>query len=511
MPRRDGHVETAPRDRRPWRRVREALGVIGQLVLVLGASLCLPALVAVVYGEAAATRAFSLTSLGALLAGLLMVVRAPSYHISWRMALIICVGTWAIYSLIGAIPVHLSSPTGYVNAVFEAVSGFTTTGFTVLDNLEGAPRSLLAWRALMQWMGGLGILSFFLLVAYPGGEAYRLLMMEGASTLHQRPAPGVRGTLMILWRIYVGLTVLNVAALLLLGLGAFDATVHALSTVSTGGFSSHDANIGHFAAVGHPRALGIEVVTVVFMLASGMSFLGHHVALNRQPRVGLFTLENRAYWLLLAAAVLLIAGEGLLWPQRAELVPGCPDTGSLARVAAFQSASVLSSAGFTTRTLLQLQPLTAGVQVLMLLTLVGGCVGSTAGGVKVLRLVVLARFTWHQVRRATFPSRSVMPFTIEGRVMQPDEVVRMVMLVFTWAAVAVLLSVITALLSPHPPLVCLSVAVSAVSNQGPCLVSPTQIAALGNPLKVLYMAVMIAGRLELFPVLTMFSRRVWQG
>jgi len=381
----------------------------------------------------------------------------------------------------------------------------------VLDNLQDMPRSLLAWRALMQWMGGLGILSFFLLVAYPGGEAYRLLMMEGASTLHQRPAPGVRGTLMILWRIYAGLTVLNLAALLVLGVDVFDASVHALTTVSTGGFSSHDANIGHFAAVGHPRALAIEVVTIVFMLASGMSFLGHHVALHRQPRVGLFTLENRAYWLLLAVGVLLIAGEGLLWPHRAELVPGCPDAGSLTRVAVFQSASVLSSAGFTTRTLLQMQPLAAGVQVLMLLMLVGGCVGSTAGGVKVLRLVVLARFTWHQVRRATFPSRCVMPFTMEGRVMQPDEVVRMVMLVFTWAAVTVLLSVATALLSPHPPLVCLSVAASAVSNQGPCLVSPTQMAALGAPLKVLYMAAMIAGRLELFPVLSMFSRRVWQG
>jgi len=478
---------------------------LGELLLVLGAAMCLPALVALWYGEIAELEAFGGAAVAVALLGWWLERSFPQKHMSWRAALVLCVAGWVLYSLTGGLPVWLSLGIPFVDAAFEATSGFTTTGFTVLTGIEDLPRSILLWRVEMQWLGGLGILSFFLLVSFPGGEAFRLLLVEGPKALVQRPSPGVRGTILILWRIYIGLTALNFLALLLLGAGGVNSLAYALSTSSTGGFGLHDANLGQFALAGHPHAYGIELVTIVFMLLSGISFLSHHLLLSGQPRSTLFGSETRTYWTMLAGTVLLLVVEGYM-----RTGPNVFSHGELPRRALFQSASLLSGAGLATTDFRHWLSFPAGLQALLFLMLTGGCVGSTSGGLKILRFRVLRLYAWHHVKRSTYPRRYVMPFRLGGTLIPEEEVNQMVVVAFCWLALTALGGVLTALFSHHGALESITVSLSAVSNMGPSLLTPTHLAAFPTALKAYYIVAMLAGRLEILPVLALFSRRVWQ-
>lgn len=485
--------------------VRACLRLGAELVGLLGAAMMVPGLYGLAVRELVCARVFLVT--GGLLGllgggGVFLLPRGP---ISWRAALILCVGAWVLYSVAGAVPIALIGRIPALNAVFEAASGFTTTGYTVLSGLDAMPRSLLLWRALSQWVGGLGILSFFLLISFPGGEAYRLLMMEGTKTLVQRPVPGIRGTLLIVGRIYLGLTGLNILALLALRMGPFDAVAHALTTVSTGGFSTHDANLAFFRDSGHPWAWAIELVTIVFMLASGVNFLIYHLMLRGRLSEYVFGLETRTYWRLLFLGVATAVVETLLRP---DAVPwGGPDAwASAVRYGLFQSAASLSGAGFVMEPLTRWIALPATYQLLLLMMLVGGCVGSTAGGLKLLRVVVLWRFTWHQVRRSAYPARYVMPFTVGRRIMPDSEVGQMTMLAFCWLALIALGALLTSLLGGVGAQSSLVMSLSSVSNMGPCLFSPVELAALGGAVKVLHVLLMIAGRLEVLPLLALLFR-----
>jgi len=478
------------------------LHAAGQLVTLLGLSLLVPAVVGLLNGEYRAVIAFAVTGLVTAGAGVLTASHYPRGPIGWRSALFLCVGAWLVYSLIGGIPVCLTLGTSFIDACFEAASGFTTTGLTLLTGIEYLPRAVLFWRVAMQWFGGLGILSYFLFVSFPGGEAYRLLMVEGHKTLVQRPAPGMRGTLIILWRIYLGLTIINFMALLILKVEPFSALTYALSTSSTGGFGMHDANIAHFQQIGHPNALAIEIVTMVCMLLSGIGFLSHHLLLTGRPRHCVFGPETRTYWALFLGAALILVLEGLGRTPYS--------FGEILRPAIFQSASLTSGAGLATVNLGHWLVLPAGMQVLFLLMLIGGCTGSTAGGLKILRVRTLRLFACHQVKRATYPSRYRMPFTLGGQVIPDEEVTRMLMLAFHWVLITAVGSAITSLLSPHGALESFSMSLSAVSNMGPSLISPAEMAQFPVVLKLLYIGLMIAGRLEILPVLALFTKRMWQ-
>lgn len=486
-------------------RFSPALNLLGELLAVLGLFMLAPAAVALGCRESAPLPGFAASALVTGVVGLLLAATQQPGPLTWRSSLWVCVGGWVVFSLVGALPLWLGTPMSYLDATYEAASGFTTTGFTVLGGLEALPRSILLWRAAMQWIGGLGILSFFLLVSFPGGEAYRLLLMEGPKTLVQRPAPGIYGTLRILWGIYLLITGLNLAALLVLRAGWFNALGYALATASTGGFGLHDANLGYFAQSGHPHAVGIELVTAAFALAAGMNFLSHHLLLRGQPREAVVGLESRAYWTVLVAAIGLttLAARTLAPP------PGLA-FGDILRANTAQSAFFLSSAGFYTQPLSGPLVTPVAFQVFMVLMFIGGCIGSTAGGLKMLRVVVLWRYTWHEIRRFNYPSRFVMPFTMGRRVVAHEEVSRIVLLGFFWGALVAAGSLLVCLLGDCSPLAGFTVALSAVSNMGPSLLRPAQMAAFPAALKLVCIFLMIAGRLEILPVLALFSRSAWQ-
>ena len=410
---------------------------------------------------------------------------------------------WFVLSLVGAIPYWLALDITYLDAFFETVSGFTTTGATVLTGLELLPKSLLLWRGMTQWIGGLGIFTLFLFVIREGGRRHVLLGAEAHKARSERFSPGVFSSLRILWTVYGGLTIACALMLWAEGMGLFDSVVHALTALSTGGFSTHDASIAHFASAGVGHAVAIEYTLLAFMFLGGTSFLVHWGLIRRRWRAAFRNAELRAWLLLLLVATgLVLAGD------RARIAEVGLHT--FVRQSLFHVVSIATTTGYTIRELADpwFSPLTA--QVFLLLMIVGGCVGSTAGGLKVRRIAVLGGLLRHHVRGSVRSPREANPLTFDGGRLASADVERTAAIAIAWVAATAVLWAITLLLSDLGPWASLSASVSMLSNIGPNAVESGAFMGLGPGVKVCYSLAMVAGRLEILPFLLIFSRRAWR-
>lgn len=198
-------------------------------------------------------------------------------YIDLTTAMLLCALGWILVSILGSLPFMIGIEKSFIDALFETVSGFTTTGITVFTGLELMPRSILFWRSLIQLLGGLGILTFFLLVSTRAkGETWQLFSAESHKINVSRPVPNVFKTVKILWSIYLGFMLLQTLLLIILGLSPFDALTHSFTTLSTGGFSSYDASVAHFAANNYSNYILIEYVITFFMFLGGVNFLLHY-------------------------------------------------------------------------------------------------------------------------------------------------------------------------------------------------------------------------------------------
>jgi trk system potassium uptake protein TrkH len=332
-----------------------------------------------------------------------------------------------------------------------------------------------------------------------------------------RPTPSLHRTVTITWLIYGMFLVANVVVLLILGAGAFNAINYAFTTTSTGGFAPHDLGVGHFMATGHPNAYAIELATIVFMLLGGVNYLLHYRAMAGNVGVLFTGTEPRRYWLLLLAALALVMIESLTLPGNWAALAG-PDAGGLMgqsigwqsfRIASFQVASLVSSAGHLTVPLEHAFFGPAARQLFLYLLLLGGCAGSTAGGLKIVRAAVLGKSLVQEIRKLSHPEGSVLPVVLDGRIVATRTVQSMAAMAFAWIVLMMLGGVILALDSSHGSIQCLSLSVSALSNIGPSLLPRQEIALLPVLSKLMLMVWMIAGRLEILPVLALFSARTW--
>lgn len=415
-----------------------------------------------------------------------------------RDGVLIVVGSWFLASLIGAIPYVASgaipSP---VDALFESVSGFTTTGASILTDVEILPRSVLFWRGFTQWLGGVGLVVIFVaLLSELGPGARMLIQLEvpgpKAEILHAR----VQQTASALFRIYLALTVAQTVAMLVLGASFFDAIVHSFATISTGGFSSYNASVGHF---GWP----IHLVVTLFMLASGLNFSLYYLLLRKRDLRVFRDVELRAY-----AAIVLLA----VFVVTLDLLFGREMEKGIARVVldgAFAVASVMTTTGFMTVDFDRWPELSRWL--LVVLMFIGGCAGSTAGGPKVIRMLVGWAAMMREVR-LTFSPNSVVAVMV-GRKPVPEESIRAVMaLIFLWFAAWI---VGTALLTVGDvDLVTASTAsITTLSNVGPGLarVGPTtNFAFFTDWQKLVMVLLMWLGRLEFFAILALVDRRFWR-
>lgn len=401
--------------------------------------------------------------------------------------------TWILASIVGAIPYLLTGTFDTIDdALFESVSGFTGTGSTVLAPIEAAPRGVLFWRNLTQWYGGTGIVVLAVaILPLLGVGGMDMMSAEAPGPTTDRLAPRISETARRLWQVYAGLTVAAIALLLVVGMSPFDAVTHAFTAVSTGGLSPYDSSIAAFDSV------AVEVALVAVMLVSAASFTLHWRAVTGRPRVYAESPLLRFY--LGVFVVFTAAITALLWTQQGL------GFGKALRDATFNVASLLTSTGFGTADYVQWVP---GTQLLLLALMVsGGMAGSTSGGLKLVRVRVLLVHAVRELRRIRHP-RAVLPVRI-GREAMPERIVQRVIgyallyLVFTGLGCLALTFLGAGLTEAA------GAATSAMGNMGPALgeAGPaSNYLYFSRPARGLLLVMMLAGRLEIFPVLYVIGR-----
>ena len=485
--------------------MRTIISLLGSLLVVLGVMMLLPILVSLIYREGIIS-SFLTPALFSLVGGLLTRLNFREEKISISTGMLVCALGWIVISAIGAIPFYLELDYSYLDTLFETVSGFTTTGITVFSGLSEFPHSILFWRSLIQWLGGLGFLTFFLVVTFRGQSGlFQLFTAESHKINMSRPVPNIFKTIKILWFIYAGFTVVEIMLLKFLGLSSFDAVIHSLTTLSTGGFSSYDASIGYFKEAGYQYYQLIEYVIIIFMAAGGINFLVHYKVLTGNLEELWSGIEMKYFWGIIGGVSSLIIFEHYLhfpfaWQSLEETF----------RTTLFQVVSIITTTGYGTESINGAFFPALAKQLLLILMLIGGCVGSTSGGVKVIRIAILNKLFSREVKKIYYPKSAVLPVVVEGSIISDDEIFRMVALFFSWLVLIIVGGGITAILSDLPAWNAFSGIFSALGNIGPFYFSVAKMQSLSPGIKITYIIAMLAGRLEILPIFVLFSPQAWR-
>ena len=408
--------------------------------------------------------------------------------------------SWLAIGIVGAIPYVLSGVVASpVAALFESVSGFTTTGATVFGDIESLPRGVLFWRALTQWIGGMGIIVLGVaILPFLGVGGMQLFQAEVPGPTPERLAPRITQTAKLLWLVYAGLTVVQVLLYLLAGMGIFDAITHAFTTMSTGGFSTRNASIAAYDSA------WIHWITIVFMYLAGINFTLHWHAVSGKPKRYLDDAEWRTYTFLMIASTVLIAA--VLYARA-----GYPQLGleRTVRDALFQAASIATTTGFVSADW-ELWPY-ATQMLLFLLMFVGGMAGSTAGGMKTIRFLAFHRHGVTWMRRSIHP-KAVVLTRIGRRALRDDDMLDILAFALLFLVLFVAGALALTLLG-HDLITSMGASASALGNVGPGLGDVGAVDNYGwmGPLTHLVLiGQMLAGRLEIFTVLLLFHPDLWR-
>ncbi len=466
---------------------------LANIIRAIGLTLYLPAIVACIYGETQEAVFFSIYASIIVAAGFLLYGRRRMGEVTLTEAFVISSGGWLLVSLIGSIPYVFLAGMPPIDAYFEAMSGFTTTGMTVIADVESLSRSLLFWRALTQWVGGIGIILFFLLFVSPAGlGVWRLYRAEARE---EKALATTRETVKYMWKLYTLYTaVCAIALTFLAGIDPFEAVTHAFTVLSTGGFSTRNASIGAF---GNPAA---EAILVIFMIVGATNFIVYIRAVrHRSLRILARCIEFRACLLIVAAASAIIAADLLVNSNSG----GLP---TAIRHAVFHVTSILTTTGYTLTDISGFPPLT--IWVLTILMMIGGGLGSTGGAVKIIRIVIMVKAVQYMVAKAALPERAIKPFKVGGQVIGEAEIFRIISFISAYYILILLEGMLLTLFGGFDPLTAISGALSAQGNVGPSLLPVS--ASLPDTVKGVLIFGMWAGRLEVFPILALLSPYTWR-
>jgi trk system potassium uptake protein len=477
--------------------LRPILVVVGILLIILALFMVPPMIADLAAGHADWQR-FLVAGAVTLFAGVSLVLMNRGYQnaeLTGRQAFLLTTSVWIVVGLFAALPMAFSELT-LADAVFEAVSGITTTGATVIVGLDAAPPGLLLWRAILHWLGGIGFIVMgvaILPILQVGGMQ---LVRAESSDLSEKILPRAAQIAAAIGLIYLALTVLCAALYYSAGMTTFDAAAHAMSTIATGGFSTRDASIGAFASA------PIEAIAIVFMILGSLPFVLYIQVTNGQLRP-LFT-DAQVRWFLgvIAAATASIAA----WQVAVNQVP----TLEALRQSTFNVVSVISTTGFASSdyALWGTFPVTA----LFFLMCVGGCTGSTSGGIKIFRFIVLHAIAKNQIARLVRPHGVFVP-TFNHRPIPETAAIAVMAFVFMFALSFAVVAMLLAMLGLDY-LTAMSGALTALANVGPGLgeiVGPAgTFASLPEGAKWLLSVAMLLGRLELFTVLILFTPAFWR-
>lgn len=450
--------------------------------------------------------AFVIPAIAALLLGLtLNRLFKPHGGIGMAGSMLLCSLGWVLVSAFGALPFVIGIKSNYLDAFFESVSGFTTTGITVYVGLDDMPKSILFWRALTQLVGGIGILSFFLMITFRGGGAHHIFGAESHKISSRRPVPGLFNTVRILWGIYLLFTVLSVVILFIEGMPFFDAVCHSFTALSTGGFSPHDSSIEYYGLMGHPNYKIIEYTLTFIMILGGINFLVHYRILTGNFKALWDSIEIRYWWFFISAFTVII----MLDHHVKQGIFSIGEFEQSFRYSVFQVASVLTTTGFGTKDIGSNFFPALSKQLFLAMMVIGGCVGSTSGGIKVLRVAILNRLLLREVFKLRVSAKASTELVIDKRVVPEEESNRVGALFFSWMVIIFIGGGITALFSNQGVLESFSGVFSALGNIGPCYISIQDMIKIHPVVKITYIFGMLAGRLEILPLMLMFSKKAW--
>lgn len=472
------------------------LNVVGRVIGMAGILMLLPAIVALYYGESVRgfLAAIVISAVVCLISQLAIKPKVKSMFSKEGFAVVSL--SWVSISLIGAVPFVVDGAIpNYIDALFETISGFTTTGASILTNIEAMGRGLLFWRSFTHWMGGMGILVLMMAVM-PLSEKYSMYIMraEVPGPLKGKLVPKMQHSSMILYLIYIFLTVLEVILLVIGKMPLFDAVVHAFGTAGTGGFGIKAASVGFY------NSAYIDMVIAVFMLLFGINFNMYFLLLMRKFKIILKNEELLSYLGIVAFSTLTIA-------LNIRSLYGSFFT-SL-RYSFFQVSSIITTTGFTTANYDAWPEYSK--MLLVLLMFIGACAGSTGGGIKVSRVIILLHTTKSEIKRMLRP-RSYNNITLNGENIN-QQTIHSTLVFFLMYMFIVFASCFVISIDNFDSSTTITSVISCISNIGPglSLVGPAGNFAMFSRLsKLLLSLCMLFGRLEIFPMLMLFSPYTWK-
>ena len=470
------------------------LRTLGRTLQLEALCLLLPLVVCLIYREDPKPFLYTIGLVG-LLGSLLVRLRArPDFFSREGFAVVGLI--WVFLSLFGALPFWFSGEfASFADCFFEIVSGFTTTGASILTEVESLPRGILFWRSFSSWIGGMGVLIFTLaFLPKVGGRTQVLVQAEATGPVSNKLVPKTALSARILYLIYISLTLLEILALCLAGMPFYDAVVNTFATVCTGGFSVRNLSI---ASYGLPAC---EVIITVFMLLCSLNFAVFFLVLTGRLRQALGSDELRFFLLAVALSSAIVFFN---------VLPLYESAGHALRDTLFQVSSVVSTTGFSTADF-ALWP-TVSQFVLVLLMFLGGCAGSTAGGLKLSRVMLLFKSCTIEVKKMLRP-RCVENVRLDGKPVDGQTVYN-ALTYFTFYIIILLIAGLIVSLDGLDFTTNFTAALSCLSNVGPglSLVGPTGSFAIFSPLsKIVLMICMLLGRLEIFPLLLLFVPFTWR-
>jgi trk system potassium uptake protein TrkH len=470
----------------------------GQVLRFEAGFMALSLVVAFIYKEYTMALIFSGTILALLVLGSLLTLKKPVNTSFYAKEGVLAVSlSWILISLFGAVPFFVSGAVpSFVDSLFETISGFTTTGATVLPAVEGMDKSLLFWRSFTIWIGGMGVLMFIMaILPMSGADPLHLMRAESPGPTTEKLVPKARETAKILYTIYIGMTCLEIALLLAGGMPLYDSVVHAFATAGTGGFSIRNASIGAYNSV------YIEVVITVFMILFGVNFSAYFLLLAGNLK-RFFTFEEVRVYLgiiLAAIAIITINITGTVYQGM----------GDSLRYSSFQVASIITTTGYTTADFSQWPALSKFV--LIFLMFIGACAGSTGGGIKVSRFMIMFKTLRREAIHILHP-QAVKVIKLDRAPVSEEVISGTGIFMVTFLGITAV-SILLVAANGFDMETSASAVATCINNIGPGLgvVSPVgNFSSLSSFSKIVLSLDMLVGRLEVYPMLMLISPSIWR-
>lgn len=470
--------------------------ILGKMLGVEGAVLLVPAFVSLLYREKSG---LAFLAVSAILGILFLIFgrKAPEERTIYGKEGFVVVGiAWVLWSLFGALPFFLSGSIPYYpDAFFETVSGFTTTGSTILVDIESLPKGMSFWRSLTHWIGGMGVLVFvMMLTSLKSDNSMHLMRAEVPGPEADKLVPKARHTAKILYEMYFVLTAVEVILLMFCGMSFYDALLHSFSTAGTGGFSNRNASVAYYDSA------YIDGVIGVFMILFGINFNLYFLICMKKWKEALKNEEMRAYLGIIAASVVIIT---------VNILHICESVGQAFRYSFFQVASIITTTGFYSADYNHWPELSKAL--LLVLMVIGACAGSTGGGIKVSRLLILVKTVKQGVQRILHP-KAVTVVRVNGKKIGQDTM-QGVYLYFVSYILIIIISVLLVSIDNFDFATTFSGVLTTINNVGPGIsaVGPVDNFQDFSLLsKIVFCVDMLAGRLEVIPYLLIFSPELWR-